>query len=342
MIEKLYDFEDVSERDIDMALISAMGNNKEMLKYILYQSKEYSEGKIKIVEPKVVKIIHSHVEPGYGESDIVVIYVDCGKRYGLFIEDKINARAMDKQADRYLVRAEIAKKRGDFEAYCIFIVAPQKYIDDKNPEAEVHKYPNKLSYERIMKNVELSPFQVQLMSDATSKQRTNYSVVRDDDITKAWNSYKQYADKYYPDLEMYDFKPVRGAGSTWMKFITWIDGTVIYHKTNPSKLTHGTIELNFKVKPHNITLLEKCLKENVGDFYARGYQLKPCGKSEISLVRKVPQLNLRELDLEDDINGQINILETCLQEVRQINDEIVKKLAENKAAIESKIIEWKK
>lgn len=327
----IYRFEDISERDIDMLLMQEIGSNIELLKYILHQSIEYKVGKISVEHPRVVEIIHSHVEPGYGESDIVVIYEDNGKKYGLFIEDKINAKAMDQQAARYTVRADIAKRRGDIEGSCIFMIAPKKYIEDNNPEAEVHKYPNKLCYEDIMMNVKLSPFHIQQMADALKKHRSNHMAACDDDMTRGWAEYKSYRDKYFMDLDMYYSKPGKSHGETWIKFYTWLKGVVIYHKTNPSKSLTGTVELNFPINPRYIGLLKECLMQYSGNFTLQGYELKQCGRSQISLLKKVPLLDLRKLDLEDEDSGQVNILEECLQVARNLNDDIVSKLLQDEA-----------
>lgn len=334
-----YTFEDIAERDIDMLLMEEFGNNPEFLKYVLSRSKEYAAAEINIDKLKVVEVIHSSVEPGYGESDVVVIYEYEGVKHGLLIEDKINAKAMDKQASRYTDRAEIAVQRGDYKDYVIFIVAPEMYINDKNEAAEVHKYPNKLTYQDIAEHGHITSFHIQQIERATKKQKAGYTVVRNDALTKAWADYKGYVDEYFGDLNLHEFASVRGSSADWLKFDTWINGVYIYHKTNPSKANQGSIELAFNMNQDNISDLEDYLKQCVGDFYSLGYRLVPCGKSQVTLVKRVPLLDLKTFDLENLEDEQLNILETCLQAVREMNN-IVKKLRPKET--EKKLLEWQK
>ena len=51
---------------------------------------------------------------------------------------------MPEQCSRYEVRGNLGVSNGDYDEFSVFIVAPEKYL---NENAEAKKYPNKVSYE---------------------------------------------------------------------------------------------------------------------------------------------------------------------------------------------------
>ena len=67
-----------------------------------------------------------------GESDITVIIKSEGKKYGLLIEDKIDAIAMPEQPERYIKRGEKGIKNKDYDAFYSFIVCPEKYYKNND------------------------------------------------------------------------------------------------------------------------------------------------------------------------------------------------------------------
>ena len=64
-----------------------------------------------------------------GESDITVILQNQNTKIGLLIEDKINAIAMPEQCNRYSICGKKGIKNGDYKAFYVFIVAPEKYYN---------------------------------------------------------------------------------------------------------------------------------------------------------------------------------------------------------------------
>lgn len=118
-------FETITERDMDLFLMRKFSIENDpirnlFLKEIGYENKELS----------VVNIAHS-VSTEDGESDIEIILKGKeDRKYALLIEDKINAIAMKNQAGRYSIRGKKAINRGAYDEFHVFIVAPEKYLNN--------------------------------------------------------------------------------------------------------------------------------------------------------------------------------------------------------------------
>ena len=132
-------FSDVSERDMDLLFLEEFVCSQEFLNIFL--------SKIDLLNATICSVEHSKVDVEFGESDLTIIVEKDGQRYGLLIEDKIDAIAMKNQSDRYLKRGENDKNKGDYSNYFVFIVAPEKYIQT-NEEAKKYRY--KVTYEECI------------------------------------------------------------------------------------------------------------------------------------------------------------------------------------------------
>ncbi|MBQ4094738.1 MAG: hypothetical protein IJC61_06795, partial [Oscillospiraceae bacterium] len=133
--------EKVFERDIDLLILEEFASSSAFAALFLQPAG--------IALPvQMLEAEHSLTESDLGESDLYfLIKTSSGQRVGIFIEDKINAVAMQRQYDRYVQRAQRMQAAGVFEDYRIFIAAPQKYLD-ANGEAE--KYDHKIAYETLI------------------------------------------------------------------------------------------------------------------------------------------------------------------------------------------------
>ncbi len=92
-------FSDVSERDMDLLFLEEMVSSQEFLNIFL--------SKINLPDATVCSVEQSKVDVEYGESDMTVIVEKSSNKYGLLIEDKIDAIAMPNQSGRYIARGEI-------------------------------------------------------------------------------------------------------------------------------------------------------------------------------------------------------------------------------------------
>ena len=125
---------------------------------------------------KSVHVLHAELSKAdsyLGESDITVIVDVEGTKYGLLIEDKIDAIAMPEQHDRYTKRGAKGVKAGEYQDFRIFIFCPDKYYRNNN---EAKLYEHHLSYEECKeyfdsKSDVLSAFRSQQIAQAIVKAK---------------------------------------------------------------------------------------------------------------------------------------------------------------------------
>ena len=136
-------YSSVEERDMDTLFLEAIGSDKGFLQLFTNEIEVLKERNIEVDSIELSK------SDSDGESDITVI-VECeNTKYGLLIEDKINAIAMPDQCKRYSVRGKKGIKNGDYSNFFVFIVSPEKYYEQ---DEEAKKYEYFVSYEKC-KNI---------------------------------------------------------------------------------------------------------------------------------------------------------------------------------------------
>jgi hypothetical protein len=129
----------VSEKDIDLLIIEEFAANKGFASLFLEH--------LNISDYQVESLEHSVTDISNGESDIRIILISNGTKTALLIENKISAMAMPQQASRYEMRGQKGVSEGLYDAYFVFLVAPQKYYDNND---EAKKYPYYVSYESFL------------------------------------------------------------------------------------------------------------------------------------------------------------------------------------------------
>ena len=127
-----FQFDTTLERDIDLLIMEEFVSDKDFAQLFL--------DAVGLNCDCIVKdVIHSKTDAALGESDVVIILEVNGKRHAIHIEDKIDALAMPRQHDRYLIRAQKDIEAGEYDSYSVLIVAPDKYLK-VNKEAKKYGY----------------------------------------------------------------------------------------------------------------------------------------------------------------------------------------------------------
>ena len=90
-------FSDLRERDMDLLLMEEIAASQDFANLFLTP--------IGLTDAVVVSVEQSKTDEN-GESDITVIVEKNGIKYGLLIEDKIDAIAQENQSGRYHYRAK--------------------------------------------------------------------------------------------------------------------------------------------------------------------------------------------------------------------------------------------
>ena len=290
--------EKVCERDIDLYIINKFLNDSKF--------KELFLKKINCKNYQVCKCLHSFADEN-GESDITIILENDNRKIGLLIEDKINAIAMPKQYERYILRAEKQKNEGLFDDYYIFIIAPKSYIDS-NTEAK--KYDNKISYEEILDYISGDFYGESLIKKAIEEKKKGYTVVENKAVTLFWEKYYELVENKFSDLKLNRIKGPRGSNANWPIFSTQIKKVKIFHKSD-----RGYVDLTLR---------------SVSQYYSEVYDIvKNVLKENMKLEQTEKSLAIRidvpEIDFKKDFEEQEENVIKCLEEVRELQ-EFMKKI----------------
>ena len=293
-----FNIKKVYERDIDLYIINKFINDSKF--------KELFLKKINCQNYQVCKCLHSFSDEN-GESDIIIILENDNRKIGLLIEDKINAIAMPKQYERYILRAEKQKHEGLFDNYYIFIVAPKSYIDS-NMEAK--KYDNKISYEEMLDYISGDVNGENLIKKAIEEKKKGYKVVENKAVTLFWEQYYELVENKFSDLKLNRIKGPRGSNANWPIFSTQIKKIKIFHKAD-----RGYVDLTFR---------------SVSQYYSEVYDIvKNVLKENMKLEQTEKSLAIRidvpEIDFKKDFEEQEENVIKCLEVVRELQ-EFMKKI----------------
>ena len=286
-----FSIEKVSERDIDLYIINKFLNDSKF--------KELFLKKINCQNYQVCKCLHSFSDEN-GESDIIIILENDNRKIGLLIEDKINAIAMPKQYERYILRAEKQKHEGLFDNYYIFIIAPKSYIDSNN---EAQKYDNKISYEEILDYISGDVYGESLIKKAIEEKKKGYDVVENKAVTLFWEKYYEMVENRFSDLKLNRYEGARGSDANWPIFFTPIEKIQIFHKSD-----RGFVDLTIR---------------SVSQYYFEVYDIvKNVLKENMTLQKTGKSLAIRivvpKIDFKKDFKEQEENVIKCLEVVREL------------------------
>ena len=286
-----FSIEKVCERDIDLYIINKFLNDSKF--------KELFLKKINCQNYQVCKCLHSLSDEN-GESDITIILENDNRKIGLLIENKINAIAMPRQYERYILRAEKQKDERLFENYYIFIIAPKSYIDS-NTEAK--KYDNKIYYEEILDYISGDFYGESLIKKAIEGKKKGYEVVENKSVTLFWEKYYDMVENRFSDLKLNRIEGPRGSDANWPVFFTPIKNIHIIHKSD-----RGFLDLTFRYVSQYYfevyDIVKNVLKENM--------TFQKTGKS-LAIRIRVPKIDFKK-DFEEQEENVIK----CLEEVKEL------------------------
>ena len=308
-------FKDITEKDMDMLFLEEIVSNQEFIDIFLSE--------IDMMGAKVIEIEHSKTHPEYGESDMTIIVEFHNKRYGLLIEDKIDAIAMPEQYERYVKRGNYGVEKSEFEDYFVFIVAPQKYLDEN---AESKKYPNMISYEKCLEYFEKkqdarSQFKATQIKFAIDCQKKGYQVIENKAVTDFWENYINYQETHFSSLRLISKRGPKGANATWPQYRISlgeiIPGACIYHKSG-----QGYVDLNIPKAAKYVNELKKYLETVVGNLDENELLVESTKGAAVIRI-KVPSI-----DFKEKFNKYSDVIDECFLAIKKMY-EIEEKLDGN-------------
>ena len=297
------DFGTVSERDMDVLFLNLFGTDPGFLKLFL--------NKVNIPKEKyTVNGIYLSKADKDGESDITVIIENQGRKYGLLIEDKIDAIAMPEQPERYAKRGAKGVDNGDYEEFFSFIVCPEKYY--KNNDA-ARRYPYAVMYEDIRDYLKEKTLDSSMLTyyneicQAIEKAKKPSQTTIDENANRFFRSYKDYQEKKYPQLSL---RTSRESNGYWAHYTTRFGSVYLYHKIND-----GNVDLTFGKASQYMDKLEIVAawlrKHGIG-----GVSSVITGKAG-ALRISVPKLNM-QIPFEENDEYNIDICFKTISELIEV------------------------
>lgn len=197
-MEDLKFIEAVSERDIDLLLLEELTVSSEFQQWFIDQ---LSDNKL----DKVIWVRHSISDRRFGQSDLALIFLaKDNTKYGLLIENKIDAIAMEEQSNRYTKRGEIGINSWYWQRFIVCITAPKLYLDT-NVEAKL--YETRISYEQIYEwfvseGWERSLYKSKIIKEAIEQNRRWYTMTPDEKVSDFFNKYFSFVKQNYAELDL--------------------------------------------------------------------------------------------------------------------------------------------
>lgn len=221
-------YRNVSERDMDLLFMEAFATDPSFPS--LFIGKTENAGKAY----DIISAERSKVDSGLGESDITVIYEVEGTLYVLLIEDKIDAIAMPDQHDRYVKRGQKGIANGEYSAFDIFILCPERY---RQTNEEASKYEHFVSYEECRdyfaeREDAHSRLWYQQISQALETVKAEYKVDINEIAVDSFQKYAAYQKAYFSRLKLQNKPESQKVNGWWPHYLVGTPGMYILHKTD--------------------------------------------------------------------------------------------------------------
>ena len=182
----------VRESDVDLMLLLLIRTAPEFRNWLV----QHAEVGLGVEEFYGVK---KSVSGSQGETDLAVgLKTSDGKRRLILIEDKIDADAQERQAERYFERGEAYMERGHWDSFHVFLIAPDHYPG----EYERENYEVIIDLSEIIKSLDgfdhiAKPIVTEVLQRAIEKRPSDDSVFTNKIATR----FRRHQDRL-PNLEI--------------------------------------------------------------------------------------------------------------------------------------------
>ena len=292
----------ITERDMDLLFVESALTDPGFCGLLI--SKTDLKGKpFQVLDAELSK-----TDSDLGESDITVVVEIEGRKYGLLIEDKIDAMAMPDQHGRYVKRGQKGVKACEYDDFRIFIFCPEKYYRN-NDEAKL--YEHLLTYEECAayfgsKTDALSVFRRLQLEEAIGKAKKPPVINVDEKANAFLRQYIAYQKEHYPSLDLSTKEDKNG---WWTDFRTDLGYVYINHK-----IQEGHVDLTFPKASEKIDRV-KMIAE-----WARQHKISEASvvkTKKSALIRiHVPKLSI----LKGFENVDKDELDQCFDAIKELTD----------------------
>ncbi|MEY9185778.1 hypothetical protein ABIG06_007333 [Bradyrhizobium sp. USDA 326] len=227
------------ERDLDLLLAEEFAVNPAFAERFKALTKFASE-------PATIANFWVSKSDSLGESDLIVVYQrGDGSRFGLLIEDKVDANFQPDQAQRYRLRANRDRSDGVYADFELVLCAPDHYLQSRN---DLDGFDRQISLEQIAEMLDAegdarAAYRAGFLKTAGTK-RINAWVREDDIATNAfWDAAYDLASHHFPILELKPLKLTRN--SAWITIRPHDLPTMPKHVYVSLKGDKGRVDLTF-------------------------------------------------------------------------------------------------
>ena len=285
----------IQERDIDLLLLEEWSVNPDFAYWILEQCG---------INERFVSFngYHSVTDPQFGETDLLLIAENDSEKIAILLENKIDAIAQPKQAERYFLRAEKLRQELNLSQTIIGIVAPDNYLQNNQ---EAANYPFQISYESTAEYLDSlsdirSKYRAAVVFSAIEKERRGYRPVKDEQVSRFWHDYWTYLRDNLPDVYMKE-PDIVPSNSDWpgLKFDWFPSKWKLVHK-----LSRGVLDLETKLTESDVSILQKNLENT-------DFSIIKTGKSYSVRLNVVP------LDRNQPLEEQLAALQSCIDGIKK-------------------------
>ncbi|MBO4953565.1 MAG: PD-(D/E)XK nuclease family protein [Clostridia bacterium] len=245
-----------------------------------------------------------------GESDITVVLHYGDKKYGVLIEDKIDAPTMEEQSNRYKIRAEHQKASGMYDDYSIFIAAPKEYMEEHQADGNAD-YKNRVTYEELLAHFERqsgerAAYKSSVVQFALVEKKKGYIVDPDAQVSAFWKELRRYCEDNFSGLDMLGADRERGAKSRWPDFRSALQNVKIIYKSD-----QGVVDLELSGYGDKISFLQ----ERIGHLLENA-KIYPTGKSASIRLKK----GFWKVDFKEEFSEHVSEIHDVLLTVEKMHE----------------------
>ena len=299
-------FSMVRERDMDLLFLEAISTDDGFARMIVNRTKWGGS------DFSVASVELSRTDAEYGESDITVVIETGGNKYGILIEDKIDAIAMPEQHQRYIERGNKGCKTGEYKDYNIIIICPEKYYDNND---EAQKYEHHIFYEEcenyfVAKEDNMSKVRLMQVQSAINKAKKSSETILNEAANDFFKKYRKYWEEHYGYLLL---RTSATSNGWWVNYATGFGKAYIYHK-----MQEGYVDLTFTNADKDSRYFGdvKTIADKLNKYINAKIYAVPTGKSAALRIR-VPELKMKE-ELFENVPEE-NIIK-CFEAIELLTD----------------------
>jgi hypothetical protein len=204
----------IYERDADVAITEELNISSTFANWLVGQTARFKNRKVTNTEAFVSLFDNS------GETDVTVILTDQDEnRFGILIENKIDAVLQPNQIDRYFQRGNRGISDKKWSEFAVVVLAPRAYLER---HVECAKADAQIAYEDVaafFRAHDLTPrgqYRAAFFDSAAPRGASAYVRVQDEETNAFWNAAYLLANQEFPILEMRT--PDYASGTTWVSF----------------------------------------------------------------------------------------------------------------------------